>query len=63
MGTLSGVGRHVVDVAAILVLGLVYVVALSLGTVVTALWNRLGSVTTQGRSASGTVEEDRRPAQ
>jgi len=63
MGSLTDVGRHLVDVAAILVLGLVYVVALSLGTVGTALWNRLGSVTTQRGSPGGTVEEERRPAQ
>jgi hypothetical protein len=63
MVSLTAVGRHLVDVAAIMVLGLVYVVALTLGTVATALWDRLASVTTQRESPGGPVEEDRQPAQ
>lgn len=62
MGSVPDVGRHLADVATIVVLGLVYVVALSLGTVGTAVWKWFGSLTTR-RGTTGTVDEDRRPAQ
>jgi len=60
MSSVPAIGRQLVDVSAILVLGFVYLVALSVGTAGTFLWDQ---ITALARGVSpDPVEEDRRPA-
>jgi hypothetical protein len=56
MGVAS-LGRHLVDVATILVLGFAYVLALSVGTAVTTVHRRVTSMFVPGEHDQGRVEE------
>lgn len=55
------IGRQLVDVSAILVLGFIYIVALSVGTVGTYAWRRLRGVEAFV-SGSERAVEDGQPA-
>lgn len=63
MSSISDGGRRLVNVAVILVLGLVYVAGLSLLTAGSLLQNRVGLSGTQTRSSERAVEEEGHPAQ
>ncbi|PSP50329.1 hypothetical protein BRC60_05360 [Halobacteriales archaeon QH_1_68_42] len=56
MGVAS-LGRHLVDVVMILVLGLVYMLALLVGTAVTTVHRRVTSAFTSGEHDQRPVEE------
>jgi hypothetical protein len=58
MSSVSAIGRQLVDVSAILVLGFVYVVVLSLGTAGTYVWDSCRTLTRSLSASERTVEED-----
>jgi hypothetical protein len=60
MSSVPAIGRQLVDVSAILVLGLVYLVALSVGTAGAYLWGQLRALA--GGLSTDTVEEEQRVA-